>query len=379
MKYLLFVAAIATVFAFLPGCSSRARSVDVQLSAAVHDVAQNEPGMYYVATTADEVIASFSVGYADVGAQTPYTDQTPMYIYSLTKIFTAFLVMQQVERSVIDLDTEVKEYLPWVPYPGTVRHFLSHSAGVPDPIWGTFYIHDSAAHASVDQDALLKEVVAKHARPKFEPGTDVLYSNLGYAILGRLVAETTGLPWHQLVNENILQPLGMMNTGIAPAERTGLSNSYVTRSLITRVVMGAAIPWLTFSREGDYRRLSPDYYFDFPAHGGLITTGADMQLFSRAVLGSDRRLLTASGWEQWMTPQAVAREEYALGWRVETGDYGRELYHTGGAMGHSAQLRIYQDQGVATFVQTNLLDSKKAVRSTRPVLDHVVLSQNVGE
>ena len=378
MKYLLLLVAIAAAIFLLAGCSSRNRSGDRSLEQALTDAARTEPGFHYAATTAEIQIASFSAGYADVAAERSYSAETPMYIYSLTKVFTALMVVQQVERGVIDLDAQVQSYLPWVPYAGTVRHYLSHSAGVPNPIWGTFYIHEAAAHERVDQDALLREIVAEHDASEFEPGTDVLYSNLGFAILGRVLEETTGASWHDLVAEYVTGPLGMDSTGIFPGDREGLSHSYVTQSLITRVLMGSAMPWIEFDREGAFKRVSPDYLFDFPAHGGLITTGHDIERFARAVLAEDSRLLGPEGWDQWLTPQSVASEEYALGWHVEQGTNGLELYHTGGALGNSAHLRVYLDRGIATFVQTNLLDSRKVVRRDRPELDAILLVDVAG-
>lgn len=283
-------------------------------------------------------------------------------VFSISKLFTSLVVMQLVDEGLVDLDHKVSDYLSWVPCDGTVRHFLSHSAGVPNPIWGSFYIHWADAHRDFDRDAFLREIVKDNAEAEFAPGESVLYTNLGYAILGAVIEERTGISYELAVAERVFQALALHSASFDPARVPDLSSSYVTRSPVTRFMMKAVMEGLTFERAGRFNSIPSDYYFDFPAHGGLVVAPKDTAAFLTAIVSTDPRILSEAGWERWFTPQDVADRKYALGWRVEETVNGLVLTHAGGAMGHSAMIRFYVDEGIATYFQSNILDSMRIER-----------------
>jgi CubicO group peptidase (beta-lactamase class C family) len=340
-----------------------------RLDRYVGDLTTEYPALWYGAVSAEGRVHAVGGGYADVASAGAMTEDTAMYVYSLAKIVTSLAVVQLAEAGDIDLDKQVQFYLPWVPYPGTVRQYLSHSAGVPNPIWGSFYIHWPEQHAELNRDAFLREVCAENGKAKFGPGEDVSYSNLGYAILGALIEEQSGQSYEAYVRQHIFDPLGMEDAAMDPTHPAKLAKSYISRSLVTRIAMRMFMDNVTFEREGAFVAIPPLYYFDFPAHGGLVLSPADMERFLRAILCRNAELLGAVAWEWWFTPTAVAGEEYALGWRIEESDKGRVFTHAGGAMGQSAMIRLYPGSGVATFFQSNILDSMRVKRTDMDVLD----------
>jgi len=351
-----------------PGIAS-GMSSDIRLDHYIDSLAGDYPGLSYGATTADGLVYGRSAGLADIASGIPVADETAMNGFSLAKIVTSLAVVQLTERGLVDLDWQVSQYLPWVPYPGTVRHYLSHSAGVPNPIWGSFYIHWPQDHDSLDRDGFLRQICAENPNSKFVPGEDVLYSNLAYAILGALIEERTGMRYEQYVEENIFGPLGMDNTGMAPTDPGVLSKSYVSRSLLTRVAMKSVMKGITFRREGKYTAIPDEYYFDFPAHGGLVISPEDMGRFLTAILAHDAVLLGPEGWVRWFEPQDIAGGAFALGWRIEQTDRGTVYAHAGGAMGHAAMIRLYPEHGVATYFLSNILDSMKIEKRDMDELD----------
>jgi len=145
----------------------------------------------------------------------PNSTTTIFQLGSLTKQFTAMLLMQLVEKGLIELNQTVSHYLP--DYPSdkgqkiTIHHLLSHSSGIPDytPL-DTFYEWMTTSHIPsqfIDNFSSLDL--------EFEPGSEFRYSNSGYYLLGVIIEKVTGNPVQQVLKEFITEPLGMNNTGLA--------------------------------------------------------------------------------------------------------------------------------------------------------------------
>ncbi|MFK7957090.1 MAG: serine hydrolase domain-containing protein [Lysobacterales bacterium] len=147
-------------------------------------------------------------GFADAERQIALTAQTPMGIASISKSFTAVLIMQLVEGGQLRLDQTLAELLPQYPVPTgetiTLRNLMMHTSGLPkEP--DEIYI----APASVD--AMLKQVLSESASYT-EPGS-FHYNNVDYLLLGEIIANLTGQPWQDRLQSTVLTPLGMAQTG----------------------------------------------------------------------------------------------------------------------------------------------------------------------
>lgn len=149
---------------------------------------------------------------------TPLSGATPFAIASVTKTFTAAIVLQLVEEGRIGLDVAVNDYLPEATIASgvTVRQLLSHSSGIAD-LLAPMRNRLNAEPSRVWQPA---EVLALLGPPSFAPGTSWGYSNTNYLILGMLVERVTGNPFGDELERRITGPLRLVGTGI-PA-RDGL-------------------------------------------------------------------------------------------------------------------------------------------------------------
>jgi D-alanyl-D-alanine carboxypeptidase len=143
---------------------------------------------------------------------TPLDADSPFAIASITKTFTATLVLQLVEEGRLALDDEVGPLLPDVALPEgvTVRQLLSHTSGVAD------LLEPMRALMNADPERIwtAREVLAQIGPPRFAPGSDYAYSNTNYVILGLLVEELSGQPFADVLRTRILQPLALDRTGI---------------------------------------------------------------------------------------------------------------------------------------------------------------------
>jgi CubicO group peptidase (beta-lactamase class C family) len=176
-------------------------------------------------------------GCADIASGTPVTEDTVFRICSLSKVFTALAVMQLWELGKVDLDAPANTYLrayQLLPArasfrPATVRHLLTHTAGIPDvlraadllhPSWGKFEARPAAHSVKVGEPLpSLAECYGPSLRVKVEPGTAFLYSNHGFATLGQLVEDVSGMPLDRYFRAQIFAPLGMADTDIVRTAR----------------------------------------------------------------------------------------------------------------------------------------------------------------
>ena len=169
------------------------------------------PSLTYGVIAGGRLVASGGVGHADLAADVRTDAATRYRIASMTKSFAAVAVLQLRDAGLLALDDPVARYMPAVAaltYPTsdspplTLRHLLTMTPGWPeDNPWGDRQLPlDNVAFA-----ALLAQGVTFAAAPD----TQYEYSNLGYMILGRVVAQVAGMPFQHYVDTRILQPLGM--------------------------------------------------------------------------------------------------------------------------------------------------------------------------
>ena len=162
------------------------------------------------------IVYANGFGEADMTRHLPNTPQTKFGIGSITKQFTAALVLQQAAEGRIRLDASVFEYLPWYrPDTGkrmTVEQLLRHTSGLPPD-------YDAPAFNATPTGAAHYEpqpFVEKFCEPALasEPGTRWQYSNCGYDILGLILERVTGLSYGDLLRKKILEPAGMSDSGL---------------------------------------------------------------------------------------------------------------------------------------------------------------------
>jgi CubicO group peptidase (beta-lactamase class C family) len=279
---------------------------------------QGLPGAAVVVLSGSEILYAKAHGLANVEAGVPNTLDTKMRLASVTKSFTALAVLRLAERGRLSLDAPLQTYLPDFRSGEriTLRQLLAHTAGVPD-----FVSFDEAKQGALD----------------FEPGERLNYSNTGYIALGRVLEVVSGKSYEALLREEILDPLGMRDTGCDRRER---------------VLKGRAAGYV-FSPDlvnADYTDTAAD-----PAAGGLYSTARDMVRFVRAlrgpeIVGTDTLARAFSP-----TPLPGGREgAYGYGFMVTRYRGLREIGHGGDISGFNAYLALYPEVDLAVIVLSNV-------------------------
>jgi len=168
-----------------------------------------------------QIVYARGFGEADIGTHAPNTPQTKFDIASITKQFTATLVLQQVEEGRIRLDATVSDYLPWYRSDTgkrmTIEQLLHHTSGLPPDFDApAFNATPTGATHFEPQDFVGKFCQANLTA---EPGAKWQYSNCGYNILGLILERVTGVSYSELLRKKILEPAGMHDSGL---DRNGL-------------------------------------------------------------------------------------------------------------------------------------------------------------
>lgn len=260
---------------------------------------------------------------------------TRFRIGSITKQFTATLVMQLQERHRLRVADPICQYLDPCPEawkPITIRQLLSHTAGIPNYTDEPNFDQKEPLHWSVDQlIAMFRD------KPlEFAPGSDWKYSNSGYVLLGAIIERVTGKSYEEVLREQILVPLEMSDSGIDHRE------VILDRRAAGYSIKDGAVVNATFVD------LSWGY-----AAGAMYSTTLDMYKWDRALRGES--VLPQAALKEMWTP---VRNRYGYGWGiVQYGEGAKsrvELSHDGGLAGVSSSItRIPQDD-VVVIVLANV-------------------------
>lgn len=323
------------------------------------------PGIAIAIAGPEGLREAAAAGYADLAAPEPASADMVCPWFSMTKIVTASLAMRLADRGLLGLDEPV---LPLVPDLAvmqpraladriTPRHLLTHSAGFANPI-PVRWIHP-AGQPEPDQAALLNNLLARHNKLRFEPGTRSSYSNLSTLTLGQAMAAAAGSPYTALASGEILEPLGMRMTGFAysPDMLASAATGYhpwrsPMRLLLPRWVIGHRNDrWVSLRR----------FLLDGAAYGGLLGSVRDVARFLQmhlrdGELGGTRILPAESAAAMRRITVSGKRFDLGLGWFRPAGQRNAAppfVEHLGGGAGFFNLIRMYPAQGVGIAVMGN--------------------------
>ncbi|MDP3160079.1 MAG: serine hydrolase domain-containing protein [Reyranella sp.] len=330
----------------------------IDAAVAAFAAEQQIPGIAAGIVQAGELAHVTTVGLADREAARPVAAGTTFRIASMTKNMTALAILALRDRGRLALDAPLGEYLPQfasVPPatsdspPVSLRHLLTHTAGfVTDDPWGDRVLGMTPA----ELDALIANGKL-FARP---PGLAFEYSNLGYALLGRVLSNVSGEAYQAYIGRTFLAPLGMTRTTFDAIEAARGDYAF-----------GYRLDEGQWSRE----RIEPDG--EVGAMGGLATTVPDYARYVAFLLSAwpardepDSGPVRRSSVRElalWHAPpfppetvdgQPSAPSAYGYG-LVHSADakLGRRLHHSGGLPGYGSHVLLLPDRGWGVFAFGN--------------------------
>ena len=268
-----------------------------ELARHLGDVAA--PGVAAAVVTADGIFWQGSTGIARPSSGRAVDDETAFLWFSMTKIATATATMQLADSGELDLDAQARGYLPQMGSLDrriTIRHLLNHSSGIANPP-PLRWIHPADEPGPKPRE-MVSRLLERYGKPKFKPGDHSAYTNIGYLVLGELIAEVSGVPYKEFVVERVLRPIGAASTGFT-FEDSGAAHAsegtHPRRDPMLPLMRLLTPKWAVGPAVGRWRLFTP-FYLDGSAYGGLVGPVGDAALFAAAHLGrgalDGRRMLS---------------------------------------------------------------------------------------
>lgn len=353
---------LLSIIATQPRLSASPKSlIEIESYIKKLNARKNPPGLSVAVVKDGQIAYSQAFGLADGPAQIPATTDTVYHWWSMTKVPTALAILKLYDAEELDIDDPVSEYLPFFQVelngepapPITIRQVLRHTSGLPDTVpamIGWVHYNDEI----YNQTELLQQHLPNYNQLEFVPDSKVAYSNLGYMVLGAIIETVSGKSYEDYIQDQILVPLGMENTGF-------LYTSQMTEIIATgsHPIVNIYTPMLPFlldmnalikGREETQYWFNP-LYIDPTPSAGLIGSANDAALLAQALLSQADILKSES--HRLLLPKGLAPNERPLGW-AEYNTSGRLwVQHSGGGPAFATIMRLYPSEDLSIVIMAN--------------------------
>ena len=299
----------------------------------------DEPGGVIAVIHNNNVLHQKAYGVKDWETGAKNTKNTLIDLASVAKQFTAFAILLLEEQGKLDLDADIRQYLPELPqyeYTITVRHLLQHTSGIASTdllrIFGDIHLDVEWTH----QDEL--SLIKKYAQLNFEPNTSFVYSNGGYSLLASIVESVSGMHFAEFLRENIFEPLGMNSSLV----------NYTAGQEITQLAKGyRSIP-------DGFEHISSvnDYSY---GSGNVLSSLNDMILWGKNFLNPKvgNEQLMDRIFNTYNTLENGDTLTYTYGFYIRDRRGLRVVEHQGGVPGFTSNLAIYPNENLVIIVMLN--------------------------
>ena len=292
-------------------------------------------GVAVVALLPDGRNLSAVGGWSDRELETPMAADAIFRIGSVTKVYTAALVMQLAEEGLLTLDDSVQEYVPAAPAEMTVGQLLRHQSGLRDVdvAAGIFEAIQNPTETAAPEDTISSAL----EQLAFEPGLRQSYSSIGYLVLERVVEATTGQEYEDALRERILVPLGLAATMLERSDSV-LATPYERLSPSGPQISLAALPTTGLARAAG-------------AAGALTAPAREVAAFAGALF--EAKIVGRDSLMTMMNTSGEPFAEFGTGLAVYTVSGGETFGHNGRTIGFASSLRHDPAGGVTVVVLSN--------------------------
>jgi D-alanyl-D-alanine carboxypeptidase len=287
-----------------------------------------------VITKDGKVLYTRAIGYSQINGteKKPLTAANRFRIASITKMFTAAMILQLVEEGKLKLTDTLDKFFPQIPNAKkiTIVQILSHRSGIPN------VRRDQNSQGNVNTTPITKDemlALIVKATPDFEPDSKQSYSNSGYFLLGLIIEKLTGKPYEEALKERITSKIGLKDTYTA----TGSIDVNKNESL-TYMNLG-----------GDWKQVPETHPSILFGGGAIVSTPNDLAKFIQALF--DGKIVSKENLDQMKT----IRDGDGLGLGMEPFTFaGKTFYgHAGGGDNYGAWLSYLPEEKLAVVYTTN--------------------------
>lgn len=277
-----------------------------------------------------EVLLSKAYGFANLEHQVPNTLDTKFRIWSLTKSFTAMAILMLKEQKRLKLEDPIIKYLPEQQLLEgiSISHLLNHTSGLSNYTSLPEY-NQRLNKLKLTQQEMLNLFVRQASA--FKPGTSFAYNNSGYYLLGMIIEKITDMTFEDYITSFILQPLGMLNTGV-----------YNNQKVITKIASPYQSSWEAYT-QCEYIDMSSIF-----AAGSMYSTIDDLYLWDQSFYTD--RLISHDTLE---TAFHSSNLKYRFGWFLDEHFNRKRMYHGGAYRGFRSELHRYPEDQTSIIMLTN--------------------------
>lgn len=296
------------------------------------------PGAAVIITDDGKVVYAGGQGLADIKTGTPITPDTVFRLGSITKQFSAAVLLQLIDEGRLSLDDPLSKFLPSYPQPGasaTVRQLLNHTVGVQSYTGIPGWMVEENTNRSYTTEEMI--AIFRDLPSPSQPGHAFSYNNSGYVLVGAVIEAVTGKPWHQAVEERIAKPLGLrtIRYGVGEAQMAGMAKGYTG---------GEAGP-----------EIARKIHMSVPhAAGALVGSVEDLAAWAKAL--HHGKVVSGASYAGMIAPTALPDGEtvpygFGLGREKVRGHDG--IGHGGGIFGFSTDSIYIPEEDLFVAVFTN--------------------------
>lgn len=282
---------------------------------------------------------SKAYGMANLAYGVPFETDTRTNIGSTSKQFTAFAVMLQADRGLLSLDDDIREHVPELPDLGetiTVRHLITHTSGLREFLNLVLMTGRRLDRGDwIDRSELI-DIVQRQPALQNSPGAEWNYNNTAFGLAALIVERTSGMAFHEFMQENVFGPLGMDRTMVRPSPH--------------HIVEGASEGYTP----------GPDGYLQIGDLGGAVGAGGiystveDLQIWAENYYAP--RVGSPEIFEEMMTSYVLTNgEETGYGYGLGVGEQGglRRVSHNGADVAHRSNFAYFPEINGGITVQSN--------------------------
>ncbi len=281
-----------------------------------------------------KILLQKSYGYKNVDTHVLNDSNTIFQIGSVTKQFTATVILKLQEEGKLSVNDKLDKYFPQFKYANeiTIENLLTHTSGIYN-YTGDIDAEDSNIVCNPIAKQIVLDIIFKHALD-FNPGTQFSYDNSGYYLLGLIIEKVSGKSYEQNVRDIIFTPL-QMDHSLLDFKHSPDSNIATGYQTLNDSIQKEATAW---------RWDSTVTY----AAGGIWSTTSDMYKWANAV--ANKEILSESSWKAAFTPHL---EHYGYGWFIDSLYGKKNVAHGGGLPGFIAYLCYYPDDNATIILLNN--------------------------
>jgi CubicO group peptidase (beta-lactamase class C family) len=304
-------------------------------------VQQSVPSVAVAVAREGHIVWEEGFGWADRERRIAATEHTMYSLASISKPFTATGLMTLVQSGKIDLDKPVNDYLGEAKLharvgdarDATVRRVANHTSGLPLH-YQFFYADEPVAVPSTD------ETILRYGNLVTMPGERFQYSNLGFGILGYVIARVSGVSYAEFMRREVFLPLGLTHTSVN---------------------IGPGLEGYAATRYGPDGLPIPFYDFDHPGASAIFASAHDLVRFGmfhlKEHLRDQKAILSDASIDEMH--RSTAQEgsgpvgAYGIGFDLDDQDGYPYFGHDGGMAGVATRMRLFREQRLAVVVLTN--------------------------